>query len=127
MGLRAEAESVLEEILEDENFFAWPITVTDPNELYKPLTGRSNDIGQIIDPDTGAVISGRSASVALRISSLLGAGFSSIPEGIPDESSKPWLVAFDDINGNAYTFKVSEGNPDRAIGIVVCQLELYTP
>ena len=127
MGLRAEAESVLEEILEDVDFFAWPITVKDPSENSASMTGRSNDISQIIDPDTGGVISGRSASVALRISSLVSAGFSSLPEGIPDESSKPWIVTFDDINGNSFDFKVSNSNPDRAIGIVVCELELYTP
>jgi hypothetical protein len=98
MGLRAEAESALSEILEDQDLWAWPITVTDPGELSASMSGRSNDISQIIDPDTGAVVSGRSASVALRISSLTEAGFTTIPRGIMDEDSKPWLVAFDDIN-----------------------------
>jgi hypothetical protein len=125
MGLRAEAESVLSEILEDEDFFAWPITVTDPSGLSKSLTGRSTDIGQVIDPDTGLVVSGRAASVALRISTLTSLGFTSLPRGIADASSRPWKVAFDDINGNAYTFKVMESAPDRAIGIVVCHLEIY--
>lgn len=127
MGLRAEAESALEEILEDVDLWAWPITVTDPSEVSASLSGRSNDISQVIDPDTGAVVTGRSASVALRISSLVAAGFSSLPRGIADDTSKPWLIAFDDINGNSFTFKVMESSPDRAIGLVVCQLELYTP
>ena len=90
----------------------------------KPFTGYSEDISQIIDPDTGQAVSGRLASVALRISSLITAGFT-LPVGIADAASKPWIVEFLDINGNAFKFKVSASNPDRALGMVICQLELY--
>jgi len=34
-------------------------------------------------------------------------------------------MLFNDVNGNTYTFKVSESNPDRAIGIITCMLEKY--
>lgn len=127
MGLRAEAEETLSEAVEDDDLFGWAVSVTDPDELTKPMYGLSTDISQIIDPDTGAVISGRSASVALRISTLTTLGFSSLPQGIEDESSKPWIVVFNDIGGTSHTFKVMGSNPDRAIGLVVCELELYTP
>ena len=127
MGLRTEAESVLSEILEDEDFFGWPITIIDPDGITASITGRSTDISQVIDPDTGQVVMGRAASVVLRISTLVASGFTSLPEGISDTNQKPWVVTFDDINGNSYDFKVKESNPDRAIGVVVCHLELYTP
>lgn len=127
MSLRQLAETDLGVILEDSvTGFGWPITVTDPSGNAQPLTGFSDDIAQVIDPDTGQVLSGRLASVALRISSLTTAGLA-LPQGIADATQKPWLIAFDDINGNGFTFKVMQSNPDRALGLVSCILELYQP
>lgn len=125
MGLRQQAEADLAFILEDDvGGFGYSITLTDPSGLTDTFTGFSDDIAQVIDPDTGQAVSGRLASVALRISSLYAAGFK-LPKGIADTGSKPWTVAFNDINGRAHTFKISESNPDRAVGIVVCLLEAY--
>ncbi len=124
MSLRTTAEADLGKILEDEKGFTWDITVTNPAGLTKPLKGFSNDIAQIIDPDTGIAVSGRLASVAIRIALLTAAGLT-LPVGIADAASKPWIVEFNDINGNPYKFKVSQSDPDRALGLVVCLLELY--
>lgn len=125
MGLRELAERDLGAILEDSVYgFGWPITVTNPAGVSEPLTGFSNDIAQVVDPDTGQLVSGRSASVALRISSLLAVGFV-IPYGVVDQSLKPWVVVFDDINGTPHTFKVRQADPDRTLGMVVASLEGY--
>ncbi len=125
MSIRQLAESDLGLILEDEaTGFGWPITVTDPSGAVRPLTGFSDDIAQIIDPDTGQAVSGRLASVALRISSILAAGLT-LPRGIADAGIKPWIIEFNDINGNAFKFKVAQSNPDRALGLVTLLLELY--
>lgn len=125
MSIRQLAESDLGLILEDgATGFGWPITVTDPSGAVRPLTGFSDDIAQIIDPDTGQAVSGRLASVALRISSIIAAGLA-LPRGIADSGIKPWLIEFEDINGNAFKFKVSQSNPDRALGLVTLLLELY--
>lgn len=127
MSLRAIAESDLAFILEDAAYgFGYAITVIDPGGTSADLTGYSNDIAQLIDPDTGQAVSGRLASAVLRISSLTAAGLG-LPQGIADTASKPWIVAFNDISGNPYTFKVSKSNPDRALGVVSCILEAYTP
>ena len=126
MSLRDLAETDLGNILEDATTgFGWSISVTDPGRVTHSMTGFSNDISQLIDPDTGQAVSGRLASVALRISSLVLAGFTELPRGIADTKNKPWLIRFDDINGNPYVFKVAESNPDRGLGIVTCLLELY--
>jgi len=126
MGLRSEAEEDLAEILEEEEDFGWTISLTDPDGLNSSFVGYSNDIGQVINVDTGMVVSGRTASVTLRISTLITAGFS-MPQAIEDSTKKPWLVSFDDINGVTYTFKISSSQPDRALGVVFCELELYQP
>ena len=125
MGLREIAEADLGVILEDGTYgFGYSISVTDPAGTVGALTGFSDDIAQIIDPDTGQAVSGRLASAALRISSLITAGLG-LPRGIADSGSKPWIIEFDDINGNPFKFKVSQSNPDRALGVVICLLELY--
>ncbi len=126
MGLREQIENDLEFIIEDKDSgFGWDINITDPSGTSKDLVGFSNDISQVIDPDTGEAVSGRSASVALRISTLITLGFLDLPEGIADASKKPWVVKFDDIQGSSYTFKVMKSNPDRGIGTVTLILESY--
>ncbi len=125
MGLRTIAESDLSFILEDDVYgFGWPITVIDPLDVAVAVIGFSDDIAQVIDPDTGQAVSGRLASVALRMSTLIAAGIG-IPKGISDINIKPWRIIFDDILGTSYTFKVAQSNPDRALGIVTCILERY--
>ncbi len=127
MGLRATAEADLGTILEDSvTGFGFPITVTSPGGTNETLTGFSDDISQLIDPDTGQAVSGRLASVALRISTINtkfpGEG---LPRNIADATLKPWIIEFNDINGNPGKFKVSESNPDRALGMLICILEVY--
>lgn len=127
MGLRETASIDVGKILNDSTYgFGWPIVVTNPAETSANLIGFSNDIAQLIDPETGQAVSGRFASVVIYIESFTEKGLS-LPEGIADSASKPWLVAFDDINGIGFTFKVTQSNPDRAIGVVSCILELYKP
>lgn len=125
MSLRALAESDLTTIVNDQsNGFGWPVTITDPAETSANLSGFSNDVSLAIDPETGQLISSRIVSVSLVISDLINAGLS-LPRNVADSTSKPWIVIFDDINGNSYTFKVKESNPDRALGLVVLILERY--
>ena len=125
MGLREQAEADLGLILEDKDRgFGYDIILTDPSGTVRPLTGFSDDIAQIIDPDTGIAVSGRLASVAIRTSTIIAAGLT-LPRGIADAGIKPWIVQFNDINGNPFTFKVSQSNPDRALGLITLMLELY--
>ncbi|MCP4209825.1 MAG: hypothetical protein GY767_22680 [Shimia sp.] len=119
------AENDLGAILEDSaHGFGWPITVTDPTGRTVEMVGASDDISQVIDPATGELVSGRSASVALRVSSLTLAGLG-LPRAIATTQGKPWLIAFDDIGGLPHTFRVAQSNPDRTIGVVTCVLEAY--
>ena len=125
MSLRELAEADSRVILNDNAFgFGYPITITDPAGTVVPLVGFSNDISQVVDPDTGVAVSGRLATAALNINDIIDAGLT-LPKGIADAGSKPWLIMFDDINGNAHTFKVSKSDPDRAIGMLICTLEFY--
>ena len=122
MGLRRVAERDLGAILtETQCGFGWPIVLISPRGERMSLTGFSNDIAELIDPDTGQAVSGRLASVALRMSSLPRA----LPQGVANTSERPWLVEFEDIIGQAWRFAVRESNPDRGLGLQILILELY--
>lgn len=125
MGLREQAERDLGAIIEDRASWGWDIVLMAPDGHSAELTGLSTDISLAIDPDTGELVSGRTASVALRISSLRLKGFAENPKGISDSKSKPWVVGFKDINGTPCLFKVFKSNPDRAIGAITLILEAY--
>jgi len=124
MSLRALAESDLEFLVEDDsNGWAMPIELKDPAEKTSvDLRGLSNDIYEAIDPDLGIVVSGRTATVTIRISTLVAQGFT-LPVGIVKTDSRPWTVEFKDLAGNDYLFKVVEARPDRGVGVVTCILE----
>ncbi len=127
MNLRQLAESDLAHTLEDElTGFGWAITITDPSGTSRLLTGQSDDIAQVIDPDTGIAVSGRMASAVVRLTTLQAAGLG-IPQGEASTAVKPWRVRFEDINGNPHEFKVKQSNPDRALGVVSLLLEAYKP
>lgn len=125
MNLRAMAEADLAHILEDEiNGPGQAITLTRPDGLKADLTGTSNDIGLMIDPDTGVAVAGRQATITLRTRTVL-AKLHELPAGIKDQSRKPWVAVFNDINGQSHTFKIVEVMPDRSLGVITCTLELY--
>lgn len=124
MGLREQAAADLRTILADESGFGWPIWIYPPTGEGARLTGFSNDVAQMIDPQTGQAVSGRVASIALSIADLDAANLG-LPRAIASKASKPWLVQFCDIGGKQHLFKVSEANPDRALGVVTCLLEPY--
>lgn len=127
MALRDIAQTDLAYILEgDEAGFRWPVTITNPDGVSNtdPLFGLSNDIADLIDPDTGQAVSGRLATVVLRIQRLLDESLG-IPYGVSDPAIKPWVVMFNDINGISYQFKVRQANPDRTLGSITCYLEAW--
>lgn len=78
----------------------------------------------MIDLETGQLVTGRQAEVALPMGALTQAGFE-LPEHIASEAMKPWTVKFDDIEGTSHTFKVMRTAPDRTVGLVLCYLEAY--
>ena len=123
MSLRLQAESDLAQTLEATLDFGWPVVVTDPSGNSGNLNCQTGDIGLTVDPDTGLPISGRLAHCSMRISTLVSEGFTDLPKGISNTNLKPWLVTFDDINGNTFSYKVKQSMPDRTIGIVTCILE----
>jgi len=111
-------------MIEDPSSGGWPAVLTDPEGNSVSFVGLSNDISAVIDPGTGMVVSGRSATLTLRLSSLIRASMS-VPRGTHDSSRKPWRVRIADISGVEANFKVVRSDPDKTIGVVTMHLEAY--
>lgn len=124
MSYIIEAESRLRRIHNDTGRFGWPFTLTDPNGVSKSLNGLSNDISAVYDPDTGMIVSGRSASISICIEDIKDAGFDNIPWGVADTTSKPWTVVINRVNYEGFKFKISKTMPDYSAGNVICILEV---
>lgn len=126
VGLRDIASADLATILGDTaTGFGHQVELTSPSGKSAPVVGFSADISTAIDPDTGMLISGRTASVAFHFSALRLAGFVDNPRGISDKMSRPWSVTFSDSEGRAHKFKVFRSNPDRTAGMITLELEAY--
>lgn len=122
MGLRAQAALDARAILENSGVdgFGCPVVLTSPAGVATSLTGSVTDVADSLDPETGVSVTARRASVVLALAAL-----PALPAAVPDGSSRPWLVAYDDIAGNPTLWKVADVRPDRAIGVVVLLLEGY--
>lgn len=99
------------------------LTVTDPDGNAGTFTGWSNDIGYLIDPDTGQAVSGRYATAAFSILDLDENGLG-IPTGIHDSDVKPWTIAVVNELGESFIFVVQAAQPDRTLAYVKCDLVL---
>lgn len=120
MGLREQAALDGRAILEDLSGFAWPVTLTSPAGVVTELRGYTQDVGQIIDPDTGQAVSGRRGSVVVARASL-----PELPEAVEDRGRKPWIATFADSQGVIASWKVVEVAPDAVLGQVKMLVEIY--
>ena len=130
MNLREQARADLSFTLKDDvNGFGRAVVLIDPAGNEVELIGQTGDIGLVIDPDTGTAVSGRTAHIAIGIDDINTAisegQISGFPRGINDESQKPWLCRFDDLEGATYRFKLVNTFPDRTLGILTCLIGAY--
>lgn len=125
MSLLGDASALVKIVLNDLTGFAVPIQVTSPIGITVTLRGLAKDIALSIDPETGVAVSGRKASVSLDLDAVQDA-FGAVPEGIPDEDDKPWLVTWTPATGSAQTMKIMDVMPDK-LGVLVCHVEAYRP
>jgi hypothetical protein len=128
MGLRAQAASDAKKILNDATSGAgWTILIYDPAapSVAVSFVGFSNDIAFTLDPDTDDFVSARRASIAISLTDVEASSLTGLPEAIPDTAGRPWVVKFDDLNGTTYTWKVAQSLPDRAVNLLVLDLEAY--
>ena len=101
------------------------ITLQSPDGTSAEFRANTQDISNAIDLQTGTLISGRTASVALSMIDLLAMNMA--PAVIADtKASKPWIVRFaETVSGVVHTFKVRETKPDRTIGALILILEFH--
>lgn len=127
MNILLQAQEDTRKILNDQaTGFAVAIFVTNLVGFRKEFSGFSNDIADLIDPETGQAANSRLVSVALSIQDLFADGFTTeLPRGINKKDSKAWLVDFTDLLGLSTKWKVFKSNPDYGIGMVTLLLERW--
>lgn len=113
-------------IVADLSLFAQPITVTNPAGASVIVAGQANDVGEVVDQSTGALIMGRTVQVQLLPQLIAAAGLGEVAV-VGDPALKPWLVTFADIHGVVRTFKIIEILDDRKLGSLKCLVEGYRP
>lgn len=125
MSLRTRAEADARAILENTSDGGQAITLTDPDATPTVMTGFTGDVSTAIDPDTGAIVAGRTVHVSLAIASLPAGAR---PAAQPDATLKPWLVSFPRIVGGAVTqYAVVRSQPDDSLGYINLELGNYKP
>lgn len=116
MGLLDQiAASDLRSILEDASGFGRRVIVTAPGGVSAELVGRINDISQVIDPETGMVVSGRSSTLTVALASLRDVGLSE-PRAVQESGVEPWTVELLDGQPGQRNFVISGVRPDRSYG-----------
>lgn len=118
MDLNALAEKDLANTLERDGH---DLTLTNPAGVSASLRGQINDIGFVIDPETGMPVVGRNINATLRISSIKAKGLE-IPTGVYDTNAIPWRLEF--TNGVIVRTKVISPMPDRILGMIGLKLEV---
>lgn len=121
MSLRDRAAADLPVLFEADGEY---VTVTDQSNASAVIKAITQDIGYLLDPETGQGFASRRASVALPMAALRAAGMGD-PVGTSDTSRRPWVVAVTDSDGTVRRFKVTESHPDDTIGLVTCLLEAF--
>lgn len=101
--------------------FGVPMTLTAPDGSSQEITGMAADIGQVLDPDTGLTVSGRTVNITLHADSIL----IGTPKGVPDIASKPWLIEFELPTGGIGVFKIMERETDK-LGSINFFCEVYS-
>ena len=106
--LRREALEDLATTIQEE--FGKTIKITRPDGSdFKDFIGNSNDISIMLDPDTGLMITGRTAQAVFILKEILD-HFGELPD-------KLWKVEFLEISPNS--FSVKDVRPDAAQGVLI--------
>lgn len=125
MNLRELAAADHRLIVEDATGgFGRELRLIDPDGRPATVNGFWNDIGQNIDLNTGAMVSGRAAFARITRGALRAAGLG-IPAADLAEDKKPWRLEWTDLGGNVHKFMIVEVRPDRSIDAVDCYVSEY--
>lgn len=125
MSLRAQQLADLAGIVGNSLDFGQDITLTDPAGATTDLVGLTGDISTSIDPDSGALVKGRTIHVTIQIADLPAGPR---PATTNDRSLKPWLVSFPRVTTGAVTqYAVIASDPDDAVGTIVLELGVWNP
>jgi len=94
--------------------FSVAASIFSPEGEETQVQGLHRDTGEMLDPETGEMVSGRHVSLVIPLPSV------AIPHGVSERSKKPWKVVFE-----GKIFRIVQTRPDATIGALVVMLEEY--
>lgn len=120
MSLRDQALADAQFALENASDFGQDINLIAPDGTVTPMRGYTGDITELIEPDSGQIVTGRSIHVMLFINSLPPGPR---PVGIQDLNGIPWRVSFPNISSKVVkSYGVRATQPDDAMGTLSLEL-----
>lgn len=125
MSLRTTAANDFKKITQNLKEWGLKLTITAPDDSTFDVIGLATDISLKVDPDTGLVVSGRKASVAISLDQFRANDITEVPSMRPDQSGKPYRISFTSEDGNTYNFSIRESIPDRTLDQVVLILQQW--
>ena len=126
MGLNEIAADDFANFTSNTDEFGHEFVITAPDgTVIEGIKGYSTDISALIDPETGQMVAGRTASVSIAMRFFRNAGFGSIPTMEPKKNKKPWIFEWLAPNTSVYTFSVRDAIPDRKLDQTLFMLQSF--
>jgi hypothetical protein len=104
-------------ILQNTNEFASTVKLTSPAGVTRDVAAVTNEVWQGLDPNSGNIVNGAVASIAISLDALSKAGLG-IPQNSRDTKAKPWLVEMTLADGAPRTYTVEESRRDMGLGVI---------
>jgi hypothetical protein len=124
VSLLARVRNDIARITQNTKEFASVVKLTSPAGVTRDVAAITNEVWQGLDPNSGNIVNGASASVAISLDALTKAGLG-IPQNDHDRKAKPWRVELTLADGVARTYKITESRRDMTLGLIWYVLEHY--
>lgn len=124
MNLTQTMRKDFNKIMGSKSGIAESIQIIDPNGESHDIQAVVSVIHNLIDPDTGQPVSGFLATASISRLHLMARNLS-IPAGEFDQNKRPWVLVYNDIDGNSTKYIVVRSAPDEAQGNVLLDLGSY--
>lgn len=112
-------------ITQNTNEFASAVKLTNPSGQFATVAALTGEVWQGLDPNSGNVVNGAVASIAISIEALTKANLGGIPHNSKNPTERPWRVELELADGVRYTYAINESRRDMTLGLIWYVLKRY--
>lgn len=125
MSLLDRVRSDVARITQNTKEFASEVKLQNPSGQFATVAAITNEVWQGLDPNSGNIINGAVASIAISLDALTKASLGGIPQNPHNAKEKPWLVELTLADGVPRTYKIAESRRDMQMGLIWYVLSRY--